>query len=240
MLKYTRFLIMAVAMLVSGFSIASKADDYSGIKKSISTILPGKKVDVISPSPVDGVYEVVVGARLLYFSENGQFMLDGDLFDITERKDLSAPVRENARAKVVTDAVAKGGITYKTKDEPKYKVTVFTDIDCGYCRKLHNDMDGYLNHGIEVSYLFMPRAGLQSNSFRKAVSAVCADDPNKALTELKNGKTVADKSCDNKIADQYNLAREIGIRGTPGIITEEGKIFPGYLPPDTLLQRLKK
>lgn len=227
-------------MLVSGFSIASKADDYSGIKKSISTILPGKKVDVISPSPVDGVYEVVVGARLLYFSENGQFMLDGDLFDITERKDLSAPVRENARAKVVTDAVAKGGITYKTKDEPKYKVTVFTDIDCGYCRKLHNDMDGYLNHGIEVSYLFMPRAGLQSNSFRKAVSAVCADDPNKALTELKNGKTVADKSCDNKIADQYNLAREIGIRGTPGIITEEGKIFPGYLPPDTLLQRLKK
>ncbi len=239
MFKFTRLIIMTAAMLVSGFSFATAAESYDGIKKSISTILPGKKIDVISPSPVKGVYEVVIGAQLLYFSQDGQFMIDGDLFDVKQRKDLSSPVRENARAKIVVDAVEKGGITYKTKEEPKHKVTVFTDIDCGYCRKLHNDMDGYLKNGIQVSYLFMPRAGLKSNSFRKAVNAVCADDPNKALTEVKNGKAIADKSCDNTIAAQYNLAREIGIRGTPGIITEEGKIFPGYLPPDALLQRLK-
>ncbi len=240
MIKIVQLAVFAAASVISGQSIAAKADDYSGIQKSISTILPGKKVDVISPSPVNGIYEVVIGAQLLYFSKDGQFMLDGDLFDIKQRKDLSSPIREKARAKIVTDAVAKGGITYKTKDKPKYKVTVFTDIDCGYCRKLHNQMDGYLANGIEVSYLFMPRAGLQSNSFRKAVSAVCADDPNKALTEVKNGKTIEDKTCDNQIAVQYNLAREIGIRGTPGIITESGKIFPGYMPPETLLQRLKQ
>lgn len=239
MFKYTRLIVMTAAMLISGYSVASKVENYDGINSSISTILPGKKIDVISPSPINGVYEVVIGAQLLYFSKDGQFMMDGDLFDIKERKDLSSPVREKARAKIVTDAVEKGGITYKTKEEPKYKVTVFTDIDCGYCRKLHNEMDGYLEKGIQVSYLFMPRAGLKSNSYKKAVNAVCADDPNKALTEVKNGKTIADKTCDDKIADQYRLAREIGIRGTPGIITEEGKIFPGYLPPEKLLQRLQ-
>ncbi len=240
MLKLTRLIAMVVAVLASSLSmVAFSAENYDGIKKSLATILPGKKPDIISPSPVEGIYEVVIGAQLLYFSKNGQFMFDGDIFDIKERKDLSSPVREQARAKVVVDAVKKGGITFKTKDKPKHKVTVFTDIDCGYCRKLHNDMNGYLEKGIQISYLFMPRAGLQSNSYRKAVSAVCADDPNKAITDLKNGKTVADKSCDNTIADQYNLAREIGIRGTPGIVTEDGKIFPGYLPPDALLKRLQ-
>ncbi len=239
MSRCLRLFVMIVAMIFSSFSIAQQTVNLTAIKQSIGTILPGKTVDVVSPSPIKGMYEVVIGAQLLYFSEDGKFMFDGDLFDISQRKDLSTPIREEARAKIVQQAVADGGITYKPKTEIKHKVAVFTDIDCGYCRKLHNQMDGYLEKGIQVSYLFMPRAGLQSASYRKAVSAVCADEPQKALTDLKNGKTVTDKTCDNKIAEQFNLAREIGIRGTPGIVTESGKIFPGYMPPETLLQRLQ-
>jgi len=111
---------------------------------------------------------------------------------------------------------------------------VFTDIDCGYCRKLHADMDKYNAQGIRVRYLFYPRAGLRSESYRKAVSVWCADDRKAAMTAAKTGRPLPARSCVNPVADQYNLGRQLGVRGTPALVLEDGEIIPGYVPPDKL------
>ncbi len=236
-------IIMSVLIVMLGFSTPSSAGEKENIKAieaAVKLISPGVKAEIISPSPVDGLYEVVMNSRLVYISSDGKYLFDGDLFDVKAKKDLSKPIKDKAKLSAMNKVVAKGGlITYKPK-ETKYVATIFTDIDCGYCRKLHSQMEGYNDLGIEVRYLFMPRAGLNSASYRKAVSAVCADDPQQALTDLKNGKTVADKTCDNTIAEQFQLARTMGIRGTPGVVTESGKILPGYMPPARMLQELQR
>ncbi|THB66703.1 MAG: DsbC family protein [Gammaproteobacteria bacterium] len=217
-----------------------KEDINKTILKAVNKISPGVKPDIISPSPIDGIYEVVISSKLVYISADGKYLFDGKLFDITKREDLSAPIEAKVRKKAIDKVVNGGGlITYKP-EKTKYVATVFTDIDCGYCRKLHSHIDEYNSLGIEVRYMFMPRAGINSNSYKKAVSAVCADNPQKALTDLKSGKTIPSKNCENHIAEQFELARQIGIRGTPGIVTESGRVLPGYMPPQRLLFELQR
>jgi len=123
---------------------------------------------------------------------------------------------------------------------PKHTVTVFTDIDCPYCRKLHQEMDGYLKEGIKVRYLFFPRAGIGSKSYDKAVSVWCSADRNQAMTDAKAGKDLGNKTCDNPVATHYKLGEELGVQGTPAIVTDDGRMIPGYLPPERLAAVFEK
>ena len=120
-----------------------------------------------------------------------------------------------------------------------HNIFVFTDVDCGYCRQFHNQIDEYLELGIRVNYLAYPRAGIGSDSFNKISSAWCNEDPNFSLTLLKQGKDIETKLCeDNPVEKHFNLGNTIGVQGTPSIITDEGKMIPGYLPPQDLLNIL--
>ena len=122
-------------------------------------------------------------------------------------------------------------VVFSPKKTPvRTSIYVFTDVDCGYCRKLHLEMQAINDLGIEVKYLAYPRAGLGSESYRKIVTAWCSADPNTALTALKTGKSLPDKTCANPVADQYELGRQIGITGTPAIVTADGELLPGYMP----------
>ena len=125
-------------------------------------------------------------------------------------------------------------ITFPAVGETKAKIAVFTDIDCGYCRKLHQEVPDMNKLGIEVSYLAYPRAGFGSDSYKKYVSAWCADDKLGAMTLAKNGKSIPSKNCDNPVDEQYHLGRAIGISGTPAIVLESGRLIPGYLSADKL------
>ena len=141
-----------------------------------------------------------------------------------------------------TLAIAKMGqenmIVFKAKI-PKYTVTIFTDIDCGYCRKLHSELDQYLAQGITIQYLFFPRAGKGSESYDKAVSVWCADDRNAALTAAKKDQKVPTKTCDNPVDKHMQLGAEFDVKGTPMIVTEQGNILPGYLPAKQLVEALE-
>lgn len=232
-----------LVFLISGLSFAAFAgeeEDMQRIRKALNLADKGLTLDSIKPSAVAGLYEVISGMQLMYVSADGRFVIDGDIYDTRESKNISATARDSIRKVAVDAQVDRQAITYKAKGETKHKVTIFTDIDCGYCRKMHSQIDEYNKLGIEVSYLFMPRAGIGSPSYRKAVSAVCADNPQQALTDLKAGKTVEDKQCKNNISETFDLARQIGIRGTPGIVTETGQLVPGYRPPDQLIQMLER
>lgn len=227
--------ISLAAMTIIGSSVVH-ADEVA-IRQSFSKSMPTLKIDSLKPAEAKGLYEVAVGSNILYVSDDGKYLLQGHLIDIAARKDLTelklADTRKNAIENLGEDKM----IIFKPKDS-KYKVSVFTDIDCGYCRKLHSELDQYMAEGITIQYLFYPRAGKGSDSYNKAVSVWCSDDRNTALTAAKNGATPEAKNCDNPVDEHMQLGVEFEARGTPMIVTEKGNIFPGYVPAKQLLKAL--
>lgn len=228
--------ISLAAMTIIGPSIVH-ADEVA-IRQSFSKSMPTLKIDSLKPAEAKGLYEVAVGSNILYVSDDGKYLLQGHLIDIAARKDLTelklADTRKNTIEKLGEDKM----IIFKPK-ESKYKVSVFTDIDCGYCRKLHSELDQYMAEGITIQYLFYPRAGKGSDSYNKAVSVWCSDDRNAALTAAKNGTTPEAKTCDNPVDQHMQLGVDFEARGTPMIVTEKGNIFPGYVPAKQLVKALE-
>ncbi len=233
-LKRTVLSLFALTALYSSVVLADEA----AVRKSLTESMPSIKIDSVKPSEVKGLYEVTIGANIFYVSDDGKYMLQGHLIDVKERKDLTESKLTGTR-KLSLDKLGKNKMIIFSPKDIKHKVTVFTDIDCGYCRKLHSEMDQYLAKGISVQYLFFPRAGKGSESYDKAVSVWCADDRNAALTSAKNGKGLKTKSCENPIDEHMKLATEFEVRGTPMIVTDKGNVFPGYVPADRLAQALQ-
>ncbi len=193
----------------------------------------------IRPAPIDGLYEMRMGTTVLYVTADGRYMFQGDILDMETRTNLTDQVRQVLEKEVIAQLDDKETVLFSPVNTPvKHTVTVFTDIDCGYCRKLHREMAAYNKAGIAVRYLFYPRAGLGSPSAKKLETVWCSADRQEALTKAKSGQVLAQLSCDNPIAKHYELGRELGLRGTPYIITEDGRKFPGYLPADELARRL--
>jgi thiol:disulfide interchange protein DsbC len=215
----------------------ANADD-AAIKKALEKSMPTAKIVSIKPSEIKGVQEVVLGSSIYYVSDDGKYLLQGRLIDVANRVDLTelklGATRKTALEKMGTDNM----IVFKPKIG-KYKVYIFTDIDCGYCRKLHSEIDQYLAEGIQIQYLFFPRAGKGSDSYDKAVSVWCAKDRNAALTAAKKDGKLEKKTCDNPVDKHMQLAAEFEVKGTPMIVTENGNIYPGYLPAKQLLEALQ-
>jgi thiol:disulfide interchange protein DsbC len=193
-------------------------------------------------SPISGLYEVrVVGGPTLYVTEDSNFFVAGDLFRIKSGQFVN--IQEQARAKERAQLMAgidqKDQIVFSPKGEPKAYVNVFTDVDCGYCQKLHQEMDKINDLGIEVRYLAYPRAGANSASADKLATAWCADDPQATMTKLKNREPVPVKVCENNpVAEHYRLGGLVGVSGTPNMVTPDGEIIGGYLPAEQLAARL--
>ena len=161
------------------------------------------------------------------------------MMDIPTRMDLTEMRKAGLRLKIMDEAPVAERIVFPAKDK-KYTVTVFTDIDCGYCRKLHEHVAEYNERGIEIEYLWYPRAGIGSDSYRKAVAVWCDKDQQGAMTQAKAGVDPGNRSCTNPIEAQYNLGRKAGVNSTPSLLFENGMLVPGYLTPDQLIQRLQQ
>jgi len=226
----------AVVLAFASFGVLSEAVN---LKSVLEKSLPGVEIDAVNPSEMTGLYEVVVGPRLFYVSTDGRYMIQGDLIDLEARKNLTEPKLAKARVNSIAKVGLDKMIVFKP-EKPKYSVSVFTDIDCAYCRKLHSEIDQYMAEGIEIHYLFFPRAGKDSESYDKAVSVWCSKDRNKALTEAKKGKKVEAKTCDNPVLQHMALGSDLGMRGTPLIVTEHGTLLPGYVPAQRLAEVLKR
>jgi thiol:disulfide interchange protein DsbC len=233
--KFIRILLLLGCAFVA---FGASADD-AAIKKTINSFIPNTPIDQITPSEVSGLYEVRIGTNILYVSEDGKYLLQGQLYDANAKKNLTetklADARKTALDKIGTDKM----IVFKPVTS-KYVISVFTDIDCGYCRKLHSEIDQYLDKGITVRYLFFPRAGKGSDSYKKAVSVWCAADRNKALTTAKKSEQLDNKTCENPIDEQMQLAEDFGMNGTPLIVTGKGNLLPGYVPAEKLADILSK
>ncbi len=233
--------LITLALIVLTGTVFAK-NDIEKYKSALSKITASNvKIISVDDTPLKGIKEVLVdggrGSEILYLSEDGKYIVNGTLFDIENRIDLT----DQKKSVLRKDLLAGMGDSQRINFYPEkmeYHVTVFTDIDCGYCRKLHAEMQQYNDLGIGVSYLFFPRAGLKSGSYDKAVNVWCAADQQEAMTLAKAGETVEPKSCDNPITEHYNAGLSAGVSGTPALVLDNGTMMPGYLPPAQLKQRL--
>jgi thiol:disulfide interchange protein DsbC len=223
----------ALAMLAATMALADQQADEAAIRKALGDLKP----DSVESTPVPGIYEAAFGTQIVYISADGRYMFQGDLIDIVHRQSLTEPRRRGA-IKAAVDAVGDDAMISFAPEKTKHTITVFTDIDCGYCRKLHNEMPQFLDAGIRVRYMFYPRAGVGSESYKKAVSVWCADDRQSALTAAKNNRPVENKTCDNPIKEHMALVEKLGARGTPFIVLENGQVQPGYVPAATMAKLL--
>ena len=226
-------IFIGLAFLAGGITQADQAADESAIRKALGEMTPSS----ITPTPVPGLYEVVVGRHLVYMSADGRYMLQGELVDVQKRESLTEPRRREIQLAAV-ESVSEDNMIIFEPEKVKHTITVFTDIDCGYCRQLHGEMDQLLDAGIRVRYMMFPRAGVGSMSYKKAVAVWCAEDRNSALTDSKNGKSIDMKTCDNPINQHMQLVEELGVRGTPYLVFENGQNQPGYVPAKRLIRVL--
>lgn len=230
--------LFAIAVLaLSAISAAYAEEDAAKVKEMLSELIPDSQPDSIVASPIDGLYEVSFGPTLVYVTADGRYLIQGDMLDVKEKRNLTEAHRAERRKEMLGSLDDNELIIFKP-DQATHAVTVFTDIDCGYCRKFHQEIADYNKLGIEVRYAAFPRAGIGSPSFNKAVSVWCADDRNKAITRAKAGDNIDKKTCDNPVAAEYMLGQQLGVSGTPSIILEDGTLVPGYVPPGRLKQLL--
>lgn len=230
---------LATAVAVSSLAHAADTPAQAAARKALSELVPQARIDAIETAPLPGYQQVIVGGQLVYVSDDGKYILQGKLLDTVNKRDLTES-RLAVDVKKKLDAVpASRRIIFAPAGKPQYKITVFTDIDCGYCRKLHSQIAEYNKRGIEVDYLFFPRSGLSGESYDKAVAVWCAKDRKSAFTAAKAGQTPPLLKCDNPIAQDFELGAQVGVNGTPAIYAADGSKIGGYLDPDQMLARLK-
>jgi thiol:disulfide interchange protein DsbC len=214
---------------------AAKADPRADIVKKID----GLKLEDVRMTPVNGIYEITRGSEISYTTSDGRYVILGDMVDIDGDQNLSENRRRTIRQRLI-DTVPESEMLVFSPKSPKYTITVFTDIDCGYCRRLHSQIAEYNRLGIRVRYLFYPRTGPDTDSWHKAESVWCASNRNDSLTRAKNGEEIKSPKCPTDIVKRdWELGHKLGIEGTPAIFLASGEMLPGYAPPTTLLQYLK-
>jgi thiol:disulfide interchange protein DsbC len=228
-------------LAVDGRADAGHSDAAKDPRIALLKRLPaGSKLDDLQPSPIPGVYQLTQGADISYLTEDGKYFIDGNVYDMESRANLTEALRTHARVALI-GAVPESQMLIFSPEKPRYTITVFTDVDCGYCRKLHSEIAEINRLGIRVRYVFFPRTGPGTESWHKAEAVWCSADRNEALTRAKTGAALdLTKTCGpTPVAREYALGESIGVRGTPAIFTENGNMISGYLPPQELVEEIK-
>jgi thiol:disulfide interchange protein DsbC len=221
---------------------AATAQAAADPRVALLKLLPaGSKLEDLRPSPIAGIYEFSQGADISYLTADGKYFIDGNLYDMKSRDNLTEALRTHARVALI-NAVPESEMLIFSPANPKYTITVFTDVDCQYCRKLHSQMAELNRLGIRVRYMFFPRTGPGTESWKKAEVVWCSPNRNEALTRAKAGAALdMNKICaPTPVKREYELGENIGVRGTPAIVTENGDYINGYMEPRELVEQLKE
>lgn len=233
----TTWIIAPLALIVA----AAGADTASPSKEEIAAKLNGVSADDLAESSIAGLYQITVGSTVAYVTVDGRYLIQGDVFDLESLENITESARADARVAMLSNVDRDEMIVFSPANgEVKHAVTIFTDIDCGYCRQFHRDIERVNALGIEVRYLFYPRTGPNTESWEKAANVWCADNRNNALTRAKLGGSVPDAECgDTPIDEHFELGNRVGVRGTPAVFAENGELLGGYLPPEQLAAALE-
>ena len=234
-------LVLFLGLSLGSIANAGEAEDIVAIKSVLGKLMPQAQPDSIKPAAFPGMYEAIYGPQIIYISADGRYMLEGDLYDLKSQVNLTESKRRAARAKLVREMDQKDMIVFSPPaDKVKFTITAFTDIDCGYCRKMHKQMKQYNDLGIAFRYMAYPRSGVNTPSYYKAVSVWCAKDKQDAMTQAKSGVNLPKAECDNPVKKHMQAAKLVGVTGTPTLVLESGRVIPGYVEPNRLLKILEQ
>ncbi len=228
------YLLAAFLLFTSLPASADKAID--NIRDMLAKRFPNVVIHSVERTDMPGLIQVVAGSQVVYFDEAGKYMLDGSLVELDSRRNITEEALGKVRLTAINKLPEAEMLVYQPK-KVDHTVTVFTDIDCPYCRKLHNEMDDYMANNIKVRYVFLPFKG--PRSYKTSVSVWCSEDKNTALDIAKAGGEIEEENCPHPISKHESIARELGIRGTPAIMLEDGTLLPGYVPINKLVTSLK-
>lgn len=227
---------IAVGSLLSTSVLASPEEK---IKERVSSLVStefGVEVKAIGST---GIYEVVLGSEVLYMTEDANYLVMGNLVDLRTRDNLTENTKTKARKKILDTLDVSSMIEFSAKGKVKHIMTVFTDIDCPYCKKFHKEVPKLNEAGITVRYLAFPRSGIDTPSFKKMEAIWCADDQVKAMDEMKNkNKLPSSKACSSPIKQHLTEVRKLSLNGTPALLFEDGNLVPGYVPAEEIIKGL--
>lgn len=228
-------LFAALALAVAA-PLAQAADAEQAIRKTLNTLQPDLKIESVSASPLKGLHQVQLeGGRVLYMSEDGQYLMQGYLYQMRDGQMVNLTEQaENVAVARQLNALPRNEMVIFAPKNPKTHITVFTDTDCGYCQLLHKEVAELNRQGVEVRYVAYPRAGVGSSTYNDLVSVWCAKNPQDAMNQAKARKKVPAATCENPVAKQFELGQRIGVQGTPAIFLANGQLIPGYQPADKL------
>jgi len=235
MRKFLLSISLASSMVMNAY-----AAEMTAIEAQLKTILPNASDAIITETPVAGLYQVQVGMTVVYMSTDGKYLLNGGLIELETRDNLTELAKSGARQSAMQKISESSMIVYPAKGKQNHFITVFSDIDCPYCAKLHKEIPALNEAGITVRYLSYPRSGMGSPSYHKAVSVWCAKDSVKAMDNAMLGKPVEHKVCVNPVRDHMMEAKYFEVNGTPNIILDNGELLPGYLPAKELIKILNE
>lgn len=232
-------ILLSCALFVAPLALAADdAAELEQVRQKVSSLFAEIEPQHIMASPIDGWYMIRKGAIVAYISGDGRYLLQGDLIDLELQVNLSEESRDEARRAMMSETPHEHMIIF-SPEEVKYSIAVFTDVDCTYCRRLHSQINEYLAAGIEVRYLLYPRNGPRSKSWVTAEQVWCSDNRNEALTLAKLDKKFQTRECDaSMVSEHYLMGQDVGLRGTPAIVFENGQLVSGYVPPDELSEQL--
>lgn len=216
---------------------AETADEYAEVRTAISKLVPGEKGLEIRPSSIENMLEVRSGSNVFYVSNDGEFLVNGPLYALTGGENLTENRLSEYRKTLLEDISAIQPVEYPAKNA-KQKITVVTDIDCPYCRHLHQELEQYHEAGLDIDYVMLPRSGKNSPSYVKTVNAICAAQPDLAITAAMNGETPEPAQCDHPIDKHMEMAQALGAASTPNIILPDGTLIRGYKTASELSQLL--
>ena len=230
---------LLLASCCVAFATAEEANDIPAAERErIAEMFESIKPKHMHKSPIDGWYTIQKGSIVAYISDDGRYLLQGDLIDLDSQVNVTEASRSTARRDLMSNVEDEQTIKF-SPEEVKYTVSIFTDIDCTYCRRLHSQIDEYLENGIEVRYFLYPRGGPASRSWNTSEEVWCSKDRGDALTQAKLDRKFETSSCDaSAVSDHYIIGQEVGLNGTPAIVLDDGELIAGYLPPDALRMRL--
>lgn len=227
----------ALALTVAAATQVSANEDVDELKNALAKRLPQYEISRIDSTPIEGLYQVILSGQVIYMTKDARYMLDGNLVDLSTKKNYSEDAMSEIRLSQLEQLGEENMVVY-TPETVKHTITVVTDIDCPYCRRLHSEMDQYLDGGIKVRYVFMPLKG--KGDYQTTVTVWCSEDKNEALDLAKAGTELEAKDCDNPIDQHLKVSRSLGVRGTPAIILQDGSMLPGYIPAKKLVTELNR
>jgi len=231
--------ITAIIVTVALLPALASAEEANDPRADIAAMIPGLTPEDVRKAPMDGLYEVAMGSQIVYVSDDKKYLFKGDIIDLSTNESITEKRRSGLRLAEVNQLGDDDMVIFGPADA-KHTITVFTDVDCTYCRKLHREMAQLNASSIRVRYIFFPRFGPGSESWAKAEAVWCSEDRQSAMTAAKNGEELVAASCKTPVAEHYSLGNKVGVRGTPALMMEDGELFPGYVPAADLAKFLEQ